>query len=1009
MVRGNYQRRIEKTEARRMEAKQRKQRTEAKRLYKTQVQELLGFLDQNSNAIMTSENHNWVIHVWVDSQPSDAPPMLDLTSDGEMTSSAASANNSHRKGRGRSNSVNSETTTPSKGKKKKAHPRSKEATIAAEPEEDSAGMMVPRLCRSLFFTGKCSSTSTSGKKGGACHHVHYPKRYMTLKNVLSGKDDAAAKERLNLCADAYPLIDSDSSGDTTRISSPGSSNGDAMEMLFYISIPLNDDIHKDDSNDDSESSKQSLSQRIVDALSSRDCSIASVVYLTIQDKLLFDRYRQGLLIPSSESSNNNSLAAFLKGSATMMIRRGSSDAQDDGNTTEDHFASFVWLPGNILDHVLTFLPDTAVAAASAVCRTWNQEIRVSGFLWKHLLERRNWPLPELEVTRTDNPDITDDNNNFKSMEERQRLLCREAFVSHYMVLRDLRALRNGLDGLLLRKPVQEKECCLRSFAANTRTAPQHPNSCVDVKFWSENRMLVAYSHDCSLRLFSSTTSSRGENNSVLLCKELVTQYVDPYRTTKKKRCRIVALDLDDTVVACLCHVMEEYSPRNGGEAFVLSVMNREDFLVGGEDSLQDEGLLHVIDIGQAVLNYLLSYQGNDQDQFRLMDFLEVGAIEDVEIIASQSIVACGQGRFMVEVSISIPNDDGMNDDDSDSIEMTMLFRKMFLFSASHGSVVWMGDSNYAGHDARPRNQDMTLRSRFTQPDTSSSREQCDVIALSSVTNPIMTVTMDPRSGVVGTSEPLRTPPGANNSTNDQAVRMIIPEHTVEEGWRLKTLPHLPVTFAEGDDTIIVGHSVMKLEEREVNPNGGDHLRRSLGYTYKSFLSFHSFSGNGGTSTMLPLQGNNLQLESIVTLRNRHVVALCRDEHYDAVAEGEALQRRESVMALLIDIAAKCVIHQQCLIDNLGEQLGANPYNFSDLPIRLASGGNTVCLAVAWKGVVLTGSDVRESDSAAGVVGGESPSKAGTSAALKKKKAKKNQKMKKQNKKDGFARGMSLRG
>ena len=32
MVRGNYQRRIEKTEARRMEAKQRKQRTEAKRL-----------------------------------------------------------------------------------------------------------------------------------------------------------------------------------------------------------------------------------------------------------------------------------------------------------------------------------------------------------------------------------------------------------------------------------------------------------------------------------------------------------------------------------------------------------------------------------------------------------------------------------------------------------------------------------------------------------------------------------------------------------------------------------------------------------------------------------------------------------------------------------------------------------------------------------------------------------------------------------------------------------------
>jgi hypothetical protein len=101
-------------------------------------------------------------------------------------------------------------------------------------------------------------------------------------------------------------------------------------------------------------------------------------------------------------------------------------------------------------------------------------------------------------------------------------------------------------------------------------------------------------------------------------------------------------------------------------------------------------VLHVISIGEAVLNYLLSFEEADHRLLRLYDFLtDGGDMSEVEILASHSIKACGYGRFLVEVSISIPS---LELDEEEDI-MILLDRKVILFSATAEAIVWMGESN----------------------------------------------------------------------------------------------------------------------------------------------------------------------------------------------------------------------------------------------------------------------------------------------------------------------------
>jgi hypothetical protein len=399
--------------------------------------------------------------------------LLDLLDDGKQRGRSGSFNHTEKKGRGRENSIHEE--------RKKAHPRSKEA--ASDVGQEMAN--IPRSCRKHFYVGKCNDI---GKKGG-CQHVHMPARYQTLAQVVT-------KEVLLLSEEA--ALDDDD-------------NSDGMEMVYYLSI---DEDHTTTPSDGSSNTSEVLSKKLAD----KSCAIASAVYLAINDHLIFDRYRGDIVLSDTE------LQGVMQGDerrlrSTSVISESENDNEDTPHAERDEIV----LPSHVLEYILRFLPDEAVACMSRVCTSWHQEIgQHSPELWRHMLERRQWPMPD-EIIAGGSP----------------RDAFQKKFLRHFAVVRDTDAVRLATGALTnpSRKIVEEKEMVYQLFSAR-RLAPRKPNGCIAVRSWSAGQLLMAYSQDCTLRLFKAVDKS-ADGSSPRACRELVCVCVDPHKMTRKRFCALL--------------------------------------------------------------------------------------------------------------------------------------------------------------------------------------------------------------------------------------------------------------------------------------------------------------------------------------------------------------------------------------------------------------------------------------------------------------------------------------
>lgn len=930
MVRGNYQRRIEAAEARKSAAKQRKQRRDNRGTYKVSVLELFSNLDRHDLRSTATQ----MIHVWVDSAPADSPPILDMYQQ-DVGNKQSVKGGRGRKGRGRSNSMQDE--------RKKAHPRSKEAEPAVEDSVD-----VPRLCRNHFFRGKCENI---GKKGG-CRNVHLPGRFMTLAQVV--KSFPESKETLDL---AEKAID-DQVND-------GSDEQDGVDMLYYLSVPVDRTV--------SHESPLHIGELVSRKVSDESCGVASVVYLAIDNYLVFDRYRGGILI------SENDLQVFLHGNERR-LRSFSSVFSEEGNDHAENDAEIqdhILLPAHVLEYILMFLPDEAVSTMSTVCEAWHEEIgQHSPELWRHLLARRDWPLPD--------GGETEGNNTF------QRDIFRQCFIRHYSVVRDMEAVRLAAGAISSpsRKIVEENNMVFEQFSTR-RSAPQEPNGCVAVRVWSPDQVLVAYSHDCTLRLFKTVARTADGGGSPRACREVVCVSVDPFRNTKRQRGRLVAMDLDGDYIGCLCHVMRDDRET---EAYTLAVTRRDDFLCASGSCSQsggaslEEGKLLFIDVGEAILNYLLSCDDVDHHMLRLFDFLSDGGdLSDVEVLVSQSIQACGYGRFMVEVAISIPSLE--LEDDDDGVIMVLVDRKLILFSAAAGAIVWMGSSNMTD-EALPRQKEVTMAS-YRQVRPGERRATCSLAFVSSGSHMVLSAELD-ASGEMVNPVPIE-------------ASSVVRSELLHDNWQMNNVHRRPVAITSSD--VVVVDSLFRDVEGE-----GDRK------VFKSVVSFYPrFSHNISYSTCT-LNGN-CQAVRMQRTHDDYVVVLCRvihethtqaeddidgiDGHWFGDEDGTESTFRTFTEAMVIHVPSRREIHRICLLEEEGPAL-----RNVDIPIFFTpngSGSSTLGVGLWSKGIVMTGGAVRDV--------GRDPVAGGLDAAprsAKKPKRKKRQQGK-GGKKDGFARGMSLRG
>jgi hypothetical protein len=928
MVRDNWQTKVESAESRRQHAKQRKQCSQDKRLNKNMAVELLGLLDRHSDSLRKFKgrdgSHRRILHIWTDALAADSPPDLLLANEGPSStgkqrkprsgSVESEGSASGRKGRGRSNSVTEN----------------------------------PALCKPHFFAGKCKQ---HGQKGGGCRHMHYTiHQYMTLYAICCGNKNSGkgtAHSQVSRAEEAVAPED----------------DPDAMEMVYYFSHDLvgrnDNDNDKDQGGEEEEAEKESaISDALNEALSRKRLGMASIVYATLDDVLVFDRYRDGVIL-----SDRDFLVTAV-GDEAAGLRRTSIGSDGDGEVEPD-------LPGQVLEYILTFLPDSAVSVASQVCKPWHYEIgRNSPNLWRHMLERRGWPLPEVDH------DQKQETTPKKEADDATLRLFREAFLRHYAVIRDVSAIKSAIGGLTMKRGVDGKEMSYQDFSKR-KYAPSAPNACVSVQVWGPNRILAAYADDCSLRLFA-TVPKLGSDES--LCRELVCQRIDPYRNTKKRSCQIVSVGLDEDVVGSLCHVMTDGVD---AEAYVLIIVTRDDFLLGESNGAGDseDANLSVIDIGEAVIHYLLSLDEVDHRILHMIDFLSDGGdIGDVEVLVSQTMAACGHGRFMVEVSISMPTLD-LDDEGNEGSTLQLLDRKLVLFSASIGAIVWMGESQPLTRELRPRHEDMTL-TYTRRPHPGGSRASCSII-VASATSPVI---------MVGEIEPSGHVQSAQLLDGSELVRSEI----LEEGWEMNTSHSRPVLVTSSD---VIAADTMY---REVENRGNE---------FRSVVSFYPrYKGaDDALYSILPISGN-MEVIRMSSFRDEHVVAICRESTLSTnnlvgveglggqwFADNTEAEEPKSVLAVIIHVPSRREIGRVKLMDDVSNSI-------VDVPHITFTSENTVGVGVSWRGIIMTGSDIRslaERSETFVLDDALTPVKAA--------KGKKKRRPIKGARKDGFFRGMNLGG
>jgi hypothetical protein len=697
MVR-NWQARVEQADVRRKQAKQKKQLSEDKRQWKQWVVDFVNNqLDLNvkhMQKIVQRERETngkakislnpmvdqLQLQIWTDTSPTRAGAESDalvdvggcgvdtvkcrknrsksfgesLQDDEEQVLAGQSGTT---KGRGRTNSV-SATVEVSSNSKKKAHPRSKggpeQSTSRSSGTPDSEDAF---MCRSYFFTGTCNHINgrSGGKKGVTCRNVHLPKvansqtLYCALMKWSAIRCDTTLQLQKAATAEILSAERTSSSSATLlpAASTPTSAMSDpvfvvgAMDMVHYVEIPL---LLKSDN----EEALLPPSGQITAALSSLGLYIGSVVYVALNGTLIFDRHQDGSLYKI-----NQELLVAVFGEQTVSNVLGYK--RDKFCTNPDDVAMLINVPALVLLQIASFLPDQSVGSMMQVCQSWRNEIGCSDSpLWKFLLDRNEWPCLGSSCSN--------------------RTLSGQ-FRQHYAIMRDMRALEKGYLALHTGSSTigrgDNRDFALHYFSSNMNPPPSDTR-CVAVEEWSTNRLLAAYSLDCTVRLFESVpkVSSSGIVSGDKFCRELICYRLDPYWNTKRKHCSLEQLVLDDDYITALC-VVEELGVF--GRKDILVVLSRDDFLLGESDDTSQPPW-RVLAIEDTVHSYLISDASCPP---QLVPILRGEGDGVISISISKTLSSCGKGLVLMEAVIFFETENG-----SESSSW------LFLVSTKLNQILW---------------------------------------------------------------------------------------------------------------------------------------------------------------------------------------------------------------------------------------------------------------------------------------------------------------------------------
>jgi hypothetical protein len=901
-------------------------------------------------------------------------------------------------------------TSPGGGKKRnKGRPRSGSNASDLEASSSSGGgastvESSPRLCANHFFGGCCCSSSSSstnnnnsnnsnnkGRTGGSgmvtgCAFGWHPsarQNNATLANMLL----LNAKSRADTNKQA--LKASLAAAIAATSAAPGRSDDDniSMDMLYHLSVvvvPTDDDAADDD---DDGVANSNILEKITTALSTNSCSVGSIVYVVLGDILVFDRYRDGIMLTESDeemllfgdSSKRRSVSIgeyAERGGGDDYYYSGNNNNNKNNNDNKKHSSSsltasesaielhqrlVLHLPGFMLEYILTFLPTQATATMALVCKSWHNEIgRSSPDLWRHLLDRNEWPAPKNNDNSTTTTTTLDSTTTTIAT-------CRDAFLSHYTAVRDVKAVVQGLQ--LFEKyattggkiVTTTKDIALLQFkeALGGRTMPGE----TFVRMWSERRALVANAQDCTLHLYDVVDCGNNAGQRQR-CKQEVRVSVAPFGSRKKRSCTMVAMDIDNRTVGCLYEVV---MGNDDDETHTwLSVAQRNDLLcstgAGGTKGVAqqlEDGALCTHDLEAKAVDYIISC-----DDVEVINFLyshgyhsDGFELSSIEIDIKENIVACGNGEYLFDASIVMPIAI-----DDDSVEVAL--PKIFLFSSDFGKITWIGPHGYSevhyfDHTYKPRSKLVGVNHVHTgNIEDDVWNKPSAALVLKASPDTVVSIRVNGPGNVECTSNTLhrslerRTTPWPELDVSRRARSLVTPTDII-----------LSETWEEGADA---SSAKMKTEFR---------FRRLHG---KASVDLPKELVIDGDCSIFPIQ----------PLRNDHMIAFC-ENYNSACASGDQVARK--LFAVLVHVPSRKVIYDSCVGEVNGSQVLA-PGGFS-----LDAKDDAVAVSIDEVGMFVAGH---------GVAPNLAEASEKKTCEEKNRMEKKKKKSAKQNaKKDGFARGM----
>ena len=746
---------MEQADVRRKQAKQKKQWSEDKKLWKQWIHDCMKHqLDQNAPrihqlllSVLTDQDVKKMLtlQMWTDTKPSrsanriaavtmtrnddsddiDKPDPASLKKNqrsksksvggidddddddddiDEEDQEAKGTPRGNKKGqRNRSNSTgggggNSSAT------KKKAHPRSKEAMAAQSSSEHLSSSTATAaagndnddvsMCRSYFFTGNCPLV----KKKHSCRYVHpHPSTdsNRTLHEALllptttatttttrrrtvdpavqlpqSARAEMIAAERAATITTTVAAAAAAASPDTTTTTAAAVDPiVGAMNMVYYVEVPISFDVSVNKDNPFCLLPSEQVTSVFID----QSLIFGNIVYMALNGILFFDRYQDGKLFGSEE---------FLPAIFGEAVENVVLCQRERYSTNPDDVALLVHLPVISLEHICSYLLDESAMAMAQVCRAWYNEIgRCHAPMWKLLLNRRDWPY--------------DDCTNV----ENDQCSYREQFHQHYVVLRDIQALNKVFNAFAAptrnshTNNVSIPAVALHDFSSR-RNSPT--GACVGIETWSPRLVLLAYTEDCTLRLFESShkISAGGDYTNDKHCRELICYRINPYRKTKKKTCYVSRFVLDEKFIVALCTIDEH--PHCAVKEILVTI-TRDNYLLGESDVVDhDESSssnpLQVFPMTDAILQYMQHHDQAVRPQF--LDDLDETLLSRFSTCTS-SISSCGPGRLLASTHMFLKQSDNRELDD-----MEFLDAKLFLISTTTREILW-SNSCYPVYDEIP--------------------------------------------------------------------------------------------------------------------------------------------------------------------------------------------------------------------------------------------------------------------------------------------------------------------